>query len=120
MSVNKVLVVDDSPTQLDHLRDIVIKTGRSVMTASSGLDALDLVKKEKPDLVLLDIVMDDLDGYGTCREIVKNPETKDIPVVFVSTKNQRADKLWASKQGAKQLISKPYEENEILEVLNSY
>lgn len=120
MSVRKVLVVDDSPAQLEHLRDIVARSGRHAVTADSGKSALTLIKSEKPDLVLLDIVMDDLDGYGACREIVQDPDTAHIPVVFVSTKNQRADKLWATKQGAQGLISKPYEEREILDVMNRY
>lgn len=120
MSVKKVLVVDDSPAQLEHLRDIVVRSGRQAVTADSGKKALDLVKSEMPDLVLLDIVMDDLDGYGACREIVKDPQTSSIPVVFVSTKSQRADKLWATKQGAQDLISKPYEEQQIVDVMNRY
>ena len=64
--------------------------------------------------------MDDLDGYGACREITRNDVTKDIPVVFVSTKNQRADKLWAEKQGAKALLSKPADSAVIVDTLETY
>ena len=60
-------------------------------------------------MVFMDIVMDDLDGYGACREITRDEETQDIPVVFVSTKDQRADRIWAEKQGAKDLITKPFD-----------
>lgn len=120
MSINKVLVVDDSPAHLENLKNIVSSAGCRVIQASSGTEAVALTKKEKPDLVLMDIVMDDLDGYGACREIMNDEETKDTPVVFVSTKKNRADKLWAEKQGARGLISKPYKDEEILDVLKKF
>ena len=120
MSVNTVLVVDDSPAHLDKLKDIVSSSGCKVILATSGTEAVALTKQKKPDLVLMDIVMDDLDGYGACREIMSDTETKDIPVVFVTTKNNRADKLWAEKQGARGLISKPYQDEEILDILKKF
>ena len=116
----KILVVDDTAAHLQQMKEIVSGAGYQVVTASSGRQAVEMSVVEKPDLIFLDIVMDDLDGYGACREITKAEETKDIPVVFVSTKNQRADKLWAEKQGAKALISKPIDEAEIIKYLNMY
>ena len=77
-------------------------------------------KSEQPNMIFLDIVMDDLDGYGACREITRDTDTKDIPVVFVSTKSQRADRLWAEKQGAKGLIGKPAESADIVDALETY
>ncbi len=120
MTGKKVLVVDDVQPHLEALKSIVEKANHTVITATSGEEAVEKAKAELPDLVLLDIVMDDMDGYGACREILKHPKTKNIPVVFVTTKRQRADKLWAEKQGAKGLISKPYTDQEILDVLNKY
>lgn len=120
MTVSTVLVVDDSPAYLKHLSEIVNNAGREVLTATSGKDALEKIRKHMPDLVLMDIVMDDLDGYGACRAMANDPELEDIPVVFVSTKNSRADKLWATKQGARGLISKPFEEQQIIDELNKY
>jgi twitching motility two-component system response regulator PilH len=120
MSVNKVLVVDDSPAHLENLKNVVSSAGCRVIVASSGNEAIKLSKSEKPDLILMDIVMDDLDGYGACREIMADPETTDIPVVFVTTKKNRADKLWAEKQGARGLIVKPFTDEEILQVLKKF
>ena len=68
----------------------------------------------------MDIVMDGLDGFGACREITRDDETKNIPVIFVTSKNQRADKIWAEKQGSKGMISKPYEAQEILDKIKLY
>lgn len=116
----KILIVDDTAAHLEQLREIVSNEGYQVVTAVSGKEAVSKAKSDKPDMVLLDIVMDDLDGYGACREITRDDETKDIPVVFVSTKNQRADRLWAEKQGAKALIAKPVDADDILKHLKMY
>lgn len=119
MAINKVLVVDDSPTELAHIKDIVADTGCMVFTASNGLEALHKAKTEKPDLIFLDIVMPDQDGFSTCRELTKDHETKDIPVVFVTSKDQKADRVWAQMQGAKGYITKPYSANEIVDHLKT-
>jgi twitching motility two-component system response regulator PilH len=120
MATKKVLIVDDSPAQLSQLREIVKAQGCQIIEATSGREAVDKAIAENPDLIFLDIIMDDLDGYGACREILNNSSTENIPIVFVSTKKQRADKLWAARQGAKDLISKPYENQEIIDAINKY
>lgn len=120
MVAKTVLVVDDVSSHLMKLKDIVEASGYTVITASSGKEAIDIAKSNLPDMIFLDIVMDDVDGYGACREIVGDETTKDIPIVFVSTKNQRADRLWAAKQGARALVTKPYTDDEIREQLKQY
>jgi twitching motility two-component system response regulator PilH len=116
----KVLVVDDTAAHLQQMKEIVSEAGYQVITATSGKEAVEKAKAEKPSMVFLDIVMDDLDGYGACREITRDEETANIPVVFVSTKSNRADRLWAEKQGAKALLSKPINSDEIVENLKRY
>jgi len=120
MPAKKILVVDDTAAHLQQMKEIVSEAGYQVITATSGREAIERTRTEKPNMVFMDIVMDDLDGYGACREITRDEETRDIPVVFVSTKNQRADKIWAEKQGAKALISKPVDSAEIVNNLNLY
>ena len=120
MAGKKVLVVDDTAAHLQQMKEIVSEAGYQVITATSGREAVKKARSEKPGMVFLDIVMDDLDGYGACREITRDKETSDIPVVFVSTKNQRADRIWAEKQGARALISKPIDSAEIVEKLKMY
>jgi twitching motility two-component system response regulator PilH len=116
----KVLVVDDTAAHLQQMKEIVSEAGYQVITATSGKEAVEKTRSEKPSMVFLDIVMDDLDGYGACREITRDEATKDIPVVFVSTKSNRADRLWAEKQGARALLSKPINSDEIVENLKRY
>jgi twitching motility two-component system response regulator PilH len=115
MPVNKILVVDDSPAHLQEMQEAVSSVDAKVITASSGKEAVAKAKSEKPDIIFMDIVMDDLDGYGACRDIKQDPATSSIPVVFVTTKSNRADKLWADKQGAAAMISKPYQPEQLLE-----
>ncbi len=114
MAVNKVLVVDDSPTDLVNIQNIVADTGCVVVTASNGQDAITKAKAEKPDLIFLDVVMPELDGFGVCRALAKDNNTKKIPVVFVTSKNQKADRVWAQMQGAKGYITKPYSADEVI------
>ncbi|HEY9050002.1 MAG TPA: response regulator [Gammaproteobacteria bacterium] len=115
MTINKVLLVDDSPTDLANIRTIVSDAGYSVLTATSGNEAVALAKAERPDLIFMDIVMEGADGYDACREITQNSATKNIPVVFVTSKNQKADRVWAELQGGKAFITKPYTPEQILD-----
>ena len=109
-----ILICDDSPVEIINLAKILEESGCNVIKAVNGEEAVKLAKKHKPDLIFLDIVMPEMDGYAACREITKDPETKDLPVVFVSSKGQKADRLWAQMQGAKDLVQKPYQDSEII------
>jgi twitching motility two-component system response regulator PilH len=115
MPVKKIMVVDDSPAHLQEMQDAVSSVDAQVITATSGMEAVAKAKSEKPDIIFMDIVMDDLDGYGACRDIKQDPATSKIPVVFVTTKSNRADRIWADKQGASAMISKPYQPEQLLE-----
>ena len=107
MTVSKVLCVDDAAADLVMIQKIVSGASLNVLTATGGKDALARAKSEKPDLIFLDIVMPDMDGFAVMRELQKDPATKDIPVVFVSSKSQKADQLWAKMQGGKGFVPKP-------------
>lgn len=120
MAVKKVLVVDDSPAQLNNIKDIITETGLTVISATNGKDALRLAQNELPDLIFLDVIMPEMDGFATCRELNGKDDTKDIPVIFVTSKDQKADRMWAEMQGAKAYITKPYEADEIIDQLKSF
>ena len=114
MSVHKVLVCDDSATDLIKIKNIVEAAGCLTITASNGTEAVARARSEHPDMIFLDILMPEMDGFETCRKLRDDPATKDIPVIFVSSKNQKADRVWAQMQGAKELISKPYDAEQIV------
>ena len=118
--INKVLVVDDSTPQRQYLESIVFGAGCHVTTAASGVEAVQKAKADKPDLIFMDIVMDQMDGFETCRTLSKDDTTKNIPVVMVSNKKQKADKMWAAHQGARGYVTKPYTEDDILEQLRRF
>jgi len=119
MSINKVLLVDDSPTDLANIRSIVADAGYMVLTATSGNEAVQIARDEASDLIFMDIVMEGADGYDACREISQDVNTRGIPVVFVSSKNQKADRVWAELQGGKAFITKPYTPEQILEQISA-
>ncbi len=120
MAVKKVLVVDDSTADLLNLQKIISDAGYLVITATSGQESIDKAKSESPDIIFMDIVMDSMDGYQACRELTQDEKTKDIPVVFVTSKNQKADRMWAEMQGGKALITKPYTPDQILEQITRF
>jgi twitching motility two-component system response regulator PilH len=119
MPIRKVLIVDDSAADLLHLKQVVETAGYAAITASSGKEALDIARAQKPDVILLDIVMDGMDGYKACRELANEEQTKSIPVIFVTSKNQKADRVWAQMQGAKAFISKPASQDAVLQELQA-
>ena len=120
MAINKVLVVDDSPAELANIKSIISEAGCMVLSATTGREAVEMAKTERPDLIFLDIIMPDMDGYATCRQITHDSTTKDIPIVFVTSKNQKADRLWAQMQGGKAFITKPYLPDEIIDQLKAF
>lgn len=120
MAINKVLIVDDSSTDLSNLSKIVGDAGCTVVTASSGREAVEKAKREKPDMIFMDIVMDEMDGYEATRTLTNDSATKNIPVIFVSSKRQKADRVWAKMQGGKDLVSKPFTAQQIMDQIKAY
>jgi twitching motility two-component system response regulator PilH len=115
----KALVCDDSATDLANIKGILTEAGCMVVTASNGKEAVAKAKAEKPQVIFLDIVMPDMDGYEACRLLAEDPATKGIPVVFVTSKGQKADKVWGQMQGAKGHVVKPATKDQIMEQLKT-
>ena len=118
MAINKILVVDDAETDLVSLQETLQNTRCVIVTARSGEEAVAKSKTEKPDMIFMDIVMDQMSGYDACRKIKQDPDTAHIPVVFVSSKQHKADHIWAKRQGGEALIGKPYTQQQIVEQVN--
>lgn len=113
----KVLVVDDSPADLAHIKGVLSDAGCMVITAGNGREAIAKAKAERPQVIFLDIVMPDMDGYEACRLLNEEPDTKAIPVIFTTSKGQKADKVWGQMQGAKGHVVKPYTADDIIDQL---
>ncbi len=114
-----VLVVDDSPTELFQLKSMLEKHGHSVLTAENGADGVALCRAERPDLVLMDIVMPGLNGFQATRQLSKGADTSHIPVIIVTTKDQETDRVWGMRQGARDYLTKPIKEEVLIETLGS-
>ncbi|MCL7422951.1 MAG: response regulator [Methylobacter sp.] len=121
MAIRKILCVDDMAVELSNLKNILTEAGYEVTTAHSGKAAMDTIAANgNPDLIFMDIVMPDVDGFTTCRRLANDEATKNIPVIFLSSKGEQADKVWAQLQGGKAYITKPYQKNEILEQIKVF
>jgi twitching motility two-component system response regulator PilH len=118
--VRTVLVVDDLKTDRDLIGKVVTAAGHHPEYAEDGEQAFDKAKALRPALVLLDVVMPKQDGFATCRKLKKDPETAAIPVVMVTSKNTETDRFWAEKQGASDLIAKPFTPEALAAVLKRF
>lgn len=115
----RILIVDDSPTQLLGLKRIVEKLGHVATTADDGASGVEIAKRDIPDLILMDVVMPNLNGFQATRTLAREPTTKHIPVVLVTTKGQETDKIWGMRQGAKAYVTKPIDEKELVQTIKN-
>lgn len=119
MAIKTILVVDDSPTDTHLISEMLKKNGYSVMTAASGEEAIAKARQDKPDMILMDIVMPGMSGFEATRSIARDPETSSIPIIIISTKGQETDKAWGLRQGAKDYIVKPVTEKVLMEKIRA-
>lgn len=115
----RIMIVDDSPTDVENLRNLLEKAGHAVSDASSGEAAIPRVRVEKPDVIIMDVVMPGVNGFQATRTLSKDPVTAHIPVIVVSSKNQETDRVWALRQGAKEYLVKPVKEADLLAKINA-
>lgn len=120
MPIQKILVVDDSKTELFHLSDVLGKRGYAVRTAENGDEALRRLGEEKPDLVLMDVVMPGANGFQLTRTITRDPRFADVPVIMCTSKNQETDKVWGMRQGARDYIVKPIKADELIAKIKAF
>ena len=114
MAIKKIMVVDDSPTDQHHLREMLSRNGYEVVIASGGEEALAKARSHQPDLILMDVVMPGLNGFQATRKLSQDADTRHIPVIICTTKSQETDRIWGLKQGAKDYVTKPLDEAELL------
>ena len=114
----RILIVDDSPSQLLGIQRIVEKLGHQSLTAEDGAAGVEVAKRELPDMVLMDVVMPNLNGFQATRTLSRDANTRHIPVILVTTKDQDTDRMWGLRQGAKAYLTKPFSESELAEVID--
>ena len=120
MAVHKILVVDDSKTELHVLSELLFKRGYAVRTAESGDEALKRLAEDKPDLILMDVVMPGQNGFQLTRTITRDPRYAGLPVILCSSKNQETDRVWGLRQGAKDYVIKPVQADELIAKIKKF
>jgi twitching motility two-component system response regulator PilH len=120
MPIQKILLVDDSKTELYYLSDVLTKRGFSVRTAENGEEAMRRLGEDKPDLVLMDVVMPGQNGFQLTRAITRDPRFANVPVIMCTSKNQETDKVWGMRQGARDYIVKPVDADELVAKIHAF
>ncbi|MCG6935615.1 MAG: response regulator [Proteobacteria bacterium] len=115
----RVLIVDDSPTEIHVLTGILQKNGHEVDSVDNAEAGISRAKEALPELILMDVVMPGMNGFQATRSISKDPQTQHIPIIIVTTKDQETDRVWGMRQGAKDYITKPVNESELVSKINA-
>jgi twitching motility two-component system response regulator PilH len=114
MAINKVLIVDDSKTEQMFLTDLLQRNGYAVRSADNADEAFKRLAEDKPDLILMDVVMPGQNGFQLTRAINRTPEYTAIPIFICSSKSLETDRVWGMRQGARDYITKPVNAVELL------
>lgn len=119
MAIKKVLIVDDSKTEVMFLTELLQKKGYSVRSAENADEAFKRLTEEKPDLILMDVVMPGQNGFQLTRSINRTPEYSDIPIIICTSKSLETDRVWGMRQGARDYITKPVDAAELFSKISA-
>jgi len=120
MGPKKILIVDDEVDLVETVRFPLEMEGFNVLVSYNGEDALSQARKEKPDLIILDLMLPKLDGYKVCRLLKFDERYKHIPILMLTAKTQEKDKILGKETGADEYITKPFEMDYLMEKVKSY
>lgn len=115
----RILIIDDSATEVFVLSRMVRAGGHVALVSQSAEDGLQKARLEKPDVIIMDIVMPGMNGFQATRRLARDPETSQIPVIMVSTKSMKSDQAWGLRQGARAYLTKPTTKEELLGKIQS-
>ncbi|MFM9908066.1 MAG: PleD family two-component system response regulator, partial [Chitinophagaceae bacterium] len=114
-----ILIIDDHAGIRENTAELLSLGGYRTLTAENGKKGVEVALSEKPDLIVCDIMMPELDGYGVLHLLRKNPETENIPLIFLSAKAERTDLRKGMEMGADDYVTKPFEEIELMSAIES-
>jgi twitching motility two-component system response regulator PilH len=115
----RILIVDDLIEDVNRAAALLKAAGHDVAMASNGREGVNMAKAQRPDLILMDVVMPGLNGFQATRELNRDENTKDIPVIVVSGKDQETDRVWAMRQGARAYITKAVEKKALFDAIDA-
>ncbi len=119
MGMKKILIVDDEPS-IRALAQTMLSQDYTILMAGDGVEAVEITKSQKPDLILMDIMMPKLDGYMACYSIKNDPETKEIPVIMLTGVGHELNKKLSQQYGAEGYITKPFQLQELVQVIKEH
>ncbi len=109
-----IMIVDDSPTEVHVMKTALEKHGYATLSAADGSECINLVREMRPDLILMDVVMPGVNGFQATRTLSRDPQTRSIPIVMITTKSQETDRVWGMRQGAVDYLVKPVAESQLV------
>lgn len=109
-----ILIIDDSPTEVHVFKNMLVKNDIRVSVAKNGEEGIEKALEIMPDCILMDVVMPGKNGFQATRDLSRNPATASIPVIIITTKDQETDKIWGMRQGARDYIVKPAQEQDLI------
>lgn len=110
----RILIIDDSPTEFEFVCAILTKAGYEVIWAKNATEGIERAVKNKPDLILMDVVMPGMNGFQATRQLRRKPETAEVPILMLTTKDQETDRIWGLRNGATKYMCKPPSKDELL------
>jgi twitching motility two-component system response regulator PilH len=113
-----ILIIDDSPTDVKIFSGALERAGHKVTSAGTAEAGIAAAQKDKPDLVLMDVIMPGMNGFQATRTLTRDPATATVPIVMITTKSMETDRVWGLRQGARAFITKPVNEKELLACIN--
>ena len=114
MAEKSILVVEDSPTHLRMIKELLEGKGYDVITAVDGEEALEKAIREKPRLIVLDVILPKKNGFQVCRQLKTSPDTENVKIIMLTSKSLDSDRFWGLKQGADEYMTKPFEDEDLL------
>jgi len=114
MAMALILIVDDSPTEVHVFKNALERHGFKTATATDGVEGVRMAREIRPDLIFMDIVMPNMNGYQATRALTNDPHTRTIPIVMVTSKGQETDKIWGLRQGAVDYMVKPVSPDQLV------
>ncbi|MBI2608469.1 MAG: response regulator [Deltaproteobacteria bacterium] len=120
MNKNTILVIDDEKDFLEIIRTNLENHGFKVIATQNPVEGLKIAEKKKPDLIILDVIIPEINGFQCCKEIRQNPQLKNTPIIMLSCKNQDEDIQWGLNSGANEYLIKPFNAEDLIDIIHSY
>lgn len=116
----KILIAEDSATAVELLKRALSPLGHTLIVASDGQDAEQIIRKEQPDLVILDIIMPKMNGFQLCRTLRSDPAHQNMPIIVITSMDRESDRYWGMKQGASEYLVKPVDPSTLVQKVQNY